>query len=323
MEVFIADVRAWMLRERLSMDHAEGRAWSRKMDAFGTLARVTGFLNRPKENEFELTYKEHRFEPFWHITCASRYVYERTREYKISIDPSSVTLVTVNGVEYGPINGAITLSGREFCREEHKEAVYVDGLTNNRDSELSRYLPFEREEIAEHKPPPFAPGVVVVPPRVKASAAVRDTLAHLIKAVDADTVTEDRIDIESVDLFYRPVYAFEYEWKSKARTAVMEYDGLTGDLRAEGQVFREYMGKLFDPALLFDIGADTASLLIPGGGLGLKVAKWTIGAAARARSQPKNRRLGESATRALPAAPEKLPSRAKAKVASLGSGSRS
>ena len=99
--------------------------------------------------------------------------------------------------------------------------------------------------------------------------------------------------------------------------------GLTGDLRAEGQVFREYMGKLFDPALLFDIGADTASLLIPGGGLGLKVAKWTIGAAARARSQPKNRRLGESATRALPAAPEKLPSRAKAKVASLGAGSRS
>jgi hypothetical protein len=298
MEVSIAEPQAWMLRERLSMDHAEGRAWSRKMEAFGTLARVTGFLHRPKDNEFELTYKEHRFEPYWQLTCASRYVYERTREYTVHVDPV-VTLVTINGVDHGPVDGTIAVSGREFCREEHSEMVYVDGLSNVRAPELARYAAFEREQIAEDKAPPFGASVVIVPPRVKASTVVRDALGGLIRSVDADSVAEDQIEIRRVDLCYRPVYAFEYAWKSRDRAAVMEFDGLTGELRADGQVFRQYVGKLFDPNLLFDIGADTASLLIPGGGLGLKVAKWTIGAV-QARAQ--RAKMAEAAApAALPA----------------------
>ena len=37
MEITLVEERAMILQEQLSMDQAEGRAWSHKLDAFGRL----------------------------------------------------------------------------------------------------------------------------------------------------------------------------------------------------------------------------------------------------------------------------------------------
>lgn len=47
MEISLADERALLLKEQLTMDQAEGRAWSQKLDGFGRMAKVTGLLQRP------------------------------------------------------------------------------------------------------------------------------------------------------------------------------------------------------------------------------------------------------------------------------------
>jgi hypothetical protein len=44
MEITVADERALLLKEKLSMDQAEGRAWSSKTEAFGTLVKMTSLL---------------------------------------------------------------------------------------------------------------------------------------------------------------------------------------------------------------------------------------------------------------------------------------
>jgi len=72
MEITVADEHAWLLKEQLTIDHAEGRAWSKKTDAFGAMAKVTSLLQRPKDDDFVLIYKEHRYEPFWHIVSNAR-----------------------------------------------------------------------------------------------------------------------------------------------------------------------------------------------------------------------------------------------------------
>jgi hypothetical protein len=289
MEITIADVCAWVFREQLTIDHAEGRAWSRKVDAFGPMAKFTGLLQRARDGEFELIYKEHRYAPFWEIRCSSRYVYERKREYRVEVESPAVRRVHIDGTDYEPVDGAITVNGMEYCREEHEDTTFVDGLSNEHSPKLARYLDYDKRQVPADQLNSLGTDTVLVPPRVKASAVVRDILARLVKSLDADTVTEDRITVEAVNLYYRPVYAFEYAWKDK--TAVMEYDGLTGELRADGQVFREYANKIFDPNLLIDIGADTASMIVPGGGIGIKLVKWGIGAmqareAREARAKP-------------------------------------
>ena len=57
MQVTVAELRILVLEEQHSMDRAEGLAWARKADAFGTLTRL---FARPRDEDFELTYKERR-----------------------------------------------------------------------------------------------------------------------------------------------------------------------------------------------------------------------------------------------------------------------
>jgi hypothetical protein len=115
--------------------------------------------------------------------------------------------------------------------------------------------------------------VIVVPPQGSASAILRDTLIGVIKSIKADRILEDHVEVERVDLYYRPVYAFQYRWISKEKEAILEYDAVTGKMEAGGKTFQQYVDKFLDPDFLFDVGVDTVDLLVPGGGLAVKLAK--------------------------------------------------
>jgi hypothetical protein len=46
-----------------------------------------------------------------------------------------------------------------------------------------------------------------------------------------------------------------------------------------GKTFQQYVGKLLEPEFLFDVGLDTVDLLVPGGGIAVKLARKGIEAA--------------------------------------------
>ncbi len=274
MEITVANERALVLKEQLTMDQAEGRAWSKKTDAFGTVARMTKLLQQPKDDDFELLYKEHRYQPFWHVVSNARYVYERESQYSAAVSGDEVQSVTIEGNEYMPSQGTITLIGLDHCREDAREEVFVEGLTGENLPTLEDYLEFPATEIdPEDLDNLAAQGTVVVPPQARASGIVRDVLAGMIKSVQADSILEEGVEVERVDLYYRPVYAFEYRWLSKDKEAVLEYDALTGQLQGGGKTFQQYLGKALDREFLFDVGVDAVDLLVPGGGIAIKVAK--------------------------------------------------
>ncbi|MGH2543131.1 MAG: hypothetical protein ACRDIB_10050, partial [Ardenticatenaceae bacterium] len=56
-----------------------------------------------------------------------------------------------------------------------------------------------------------------------------------------------------------------------------EIDGLTGEIRADGHAVHQAVGKMLTPELLFDVGIDAVDLLVPGGGIALKVGRAIIG----------------------------------------------
>jgi len=280
MEITVADERALLLKEQLSMDQAEGRAWSGKTDAFGAIAKMTSFLQRPKDDDFELVYKEHRYQPFWHVVCNAHYVYERSRQYPLALSGPEVEAVTIEGTRYQATNGLVTLTGLEHCREESHQEVFVEGISGEKVPTLADYLKFQATEVPVEELDDFAPeGTIVVPPQARASAIVREVLAGMIKNVEADRILEEQVEVERVDLYYRPVYAFQYRWLSKGKEAVMEYDALTGQLQAGGKTFQQYVGKVLDPEFLFDMGVDTVDLLVPGGGIAIKLARKGINVA--------------------------------------------
>jgi hypothetical protein len=274
MEVNLADERALLLDTQLSMDQAEGRAWSNKINAFGRLVKMTSLFSRPKDDDFELLYKEQRYQPFWHVICSSRYVYERSRQFKVTTSGPEVKSVTIEGLEYDASSGALSLTGLEHCREEMRREVFIDGFTNQPDPSLAGYLKFSSQKVPDEDLDDLTTETtIVVPPQARASAVVRDILIGMIKSVQADRILEDLIDVERIDLYYRPVYAFQYRWHSKEREAIVEYDGVTGQVQTDGKTFRQYVGKIVEPEFLFDVGVETIDLLVPGGGLAIKLAK--------------------------------------------------
>ena len=77
------------------------------------------------------------------------------------------------------------------------------------------------------------------------------------------------MDIESLALFYRPVYAFQFVWKDK--TGVIEIDGLSGRINKEGDMLGGAVRALGNRDALFDLGADFAGLVVPGGTIVVKL----------------------------------------------------
>jgi hypothetical protein len=283
MEISLADERALLLKEQLAMDQAEGRAWSKKVDAFGYVAKMGSLLQRPKDDDFELIYKEHRIEPFWHVVCHAKYVYERRREFPISLSGASVKEVTIDEKVYPVQNGRLLLIGTEHCRQEPHKEVFINGYTNEPDPHLAEYLKHPANEVPADYLEALTTekGIIVVPAQVRASAVIRELLVEMLINVQADRILEDQLTIETVDLYYRPVYAFQYRWKSKDKEAILEFDGLTGLLQTSGKTYQQYIGKLMDPEFLFDVGVDTIDLLVPGGGIAVKLARKGIDAARR------------------------------------------
>jgi hypothetical protein len=71
---------------------------------------------------------------------------------------------------------------------------------------------------------------------------------------------------------YRPIWAFEFHWRPKEKRGVVEIDGVTGAVRAGGSLLPQ-LGRVISRDALFDIGADTVGLLVPGGSIAVKVAR--------------------------------------------------
>lgn len=262
MEVAIATERILVLTDRIGPHEAEGRAWAKRTEGFGTLARMSGLLARPKDEEFEVAYREKRLQPFWRIASTARSVYERARSYPILLAPE-VKKVVVDGQERPIGDHRIVLVGQESCEEETHREVLVDGLTGAEMPTLAAYLEFDPVEadaaqlasLAEQR-------VAVVPPSVKASGLVRDAVAKAIGKIDADKILEERVELEAVDLCYRPIYAFRY--RRQGKEAVVEVDGLTGEVSTTGSTFEQHLGKILEPKFLLDIGAEAANIFIPG-----------------------------------------------------------
>ena len=61
----------------------------------------------------------------------------------------------------------------------------------------------------------------------------------------------------------------------KDKRAIVELDAVTGQMRP-GQALVARVTKMVNRDALFDIGADTVGLLVPGGSIAVKVAKLAI-----------------------------------------------
>lgn len=273
MDIYLAAERAFHLVPQISLEVARDRLEQKKTSLVtGTLGAL---IARPKPEDIQIVSFESRLEAFWLINVFVRTVYERSHTYTISVSGAEVHHVTALGqdlpVTANPKSGAsFSLNGVEHCVEERRQSFTFDGTGTKMD--LSKYQSFEKSEIADLGQ--FAPaGVLVVPPQAHATTVVRAVLAEVIKPVQAQVIHEERVNVEALDINFRPVYAFEYEWVTKGKRVILEFDGLTGEVHSGGKKQNDQIKGLVTRDLIFDVTADAVGLIVPGGSIAVKLVK--------------------------------------------------
>lgn len=273
MDIQLADQRIFALSEKLTADQAKLRAMDKRVNIF-----ISGIgsmlLQRPKLEEIELIGTQKRFEPFWHVVCATRHVYDRTSKFNVPATGAEVKSITLQGTDYPVTNRMFNLTALEHCIEENKQQIFVNGVSGEKE-ELSTLIGGAKNEVTDLSAFTADGQVVVVPPETRASFVVRQILQPMLKPVQADVIHEETVIIEAVDLYYRPIYAFEFKWKPKDKTGVAEFDGVTGEMR-NAKALLQQMNIPLSRNALFDIGADTLGMLVPGANIALKLARVAI-----------------------------------------------
>ena len=221
-------------------------------------------------------YSEHRYQPFWNVAAKSSYIYDRNAEYQVKTGGPEVKSVSCLSKHFESDKGHFSIKVMEHCTQEEEKEVFINAVTGKNQPELAGYLSFSMKQATGG-----AGGIgkiigrdsIMVPPQVRVSAVIRDMISGMIKGIQADKIHEETITVPVVNLYYFPVYAFQYRWKSKEKEAIVEIDAVTGKVQSGNRLFREYLGKVFDREFLFDIGADAAGIFIPGGNIVVKAAK--------------------------------------------------
>ena len=244
---------------------ARAQAEREKVGAFGMLARMK-LWDRPKEADITLANTEKRYEPFWLAKATRRTIYVRKTEYHVKIEHPHVTVVELLGHKL-PVDSRreLVLAATEDCESTVALAHYVDArLNDNPEKSLIDYAGrYAFHEITDSSEPHF------IVPTTTAASVLQQVKSKLSAPVEAHSILGDEIDISSLTLFYRPLYAFQFAWRDK--TGVIEIDGLSGRVNKDGSMLGGAVRRLGSRDALFDLGADFAGMVVPGGTIVVKL----------------------------------------------------
>ena len=244
---------------------ARAQAEHEKAGAFGMLARMK-LWDRPKDTDITLAKSEKRYEPFWLANAARRTVYKRKITYKLRIEHADAVAVELLGQKLDvDARRELQLPALEHCERVTALSEYFDGLHRPASEKLLADFAgnYTLREVTDSSEPHF------IAPTITAASILQQVKSRLSAPVEADQIDSDEIDLRALNLLYRPVYAFQFAWKDKL--GVIEIDGLSGRVNKEGSMLGNAVRKLGSRDALFDLGADFAGMVLPGGTIMVKL----------------------------------------------------
>ena len=267
MDVTVSDQRVFVVETMVTQETAAELAERNRLAAFGQLSKL---MSRSRADEISVAFTEERYDPFWNVSARKYLRYDRTKRYHVPASDASVKSVTFQDVEFPVSDGRYTLQVMDHCEEEVVLETTVDALANSQ-LNVPAIMAAPRREMGAT----FDVGdAIVVPPEVRASMLIQKLMGMLITPYEADQIFEERITVDRVDLIYRPFYVFDCTWQAKNKTSKLEVDAVTSEVEINVQN-RNLQGirGVVNRDLLFDIGAETLNLVVPGGAIAVRIGK--------------------------------------------------
>lgn len=258
-----------LLTDNMGWDKARMLAVDNKARAFGSLFN---FLSKPNPDDIEVVYEEKRYEAFWHVVGTAHFEYKRRATFKVPVpaEVEDVELLKEN-FKIDRATGNFSLEGVEHCREKYREELMIDANVDQ-EGDFSRYLTFPHQSISSTDEL-IKDGTPITHLETRANTLVRKVLGSLVKPFKADEILFEEITINDLNLYFYPVYTFEYLWRTKDKRATVSYDGVTTEINWKGAKMADALKNTFSKDDLFEFSKEIAQNLIPGGGLAVMMGK--------------------------------------------------
>jgi len=266
-EILIQNERLLLIDDILGWEKARQVAADHKVKAMGMFSQL---LFRPKPDDIAIVYEEKRYQAFWHIVGTLFLDYKRKTRHKVPVE-TMVKTITIEGIEYAANQPDHTfeIEGIEHCQEEQREELLVDAQTE-KPGDFARYMRCSSKQI-ESMDILTQDGAQIAYMQAKASFLIRQVLNKLVRPYKADEILDERIAIDELNLYFYPLYTFEYAWANKDKKALVEFDGVTGEVR-KGQKISDKLLKSFSYDDMFDFAKEIAGF-VPGGGLAMMTGR--------------------------------------------------
>lgn len=256
----------------------------RKNSAFSVLsglsnvsAKLTTFMSRSskilvKDDDIELVRSERRLEPFWHVKATRTISYKSEKIYRAEVENNDAQSVIVEGSSVSiPVNnprnmhtltGFISFKVQEECKRDIEYEEIIDGMerAHIKEKMLQNYLndkKFIRKPLQSE----------VVEPILLDTGIMQRARKKLLETTiinERELFESTRLD--NLSLYFRPVFAFEYRHKKDNRTAIIEVDGLTGEVIDSGTSwFSEKANQEKMQRLVKGVIIEVAGSIVPGG----------------------------------------------------------
>lgn len=257
----LREPRCFVLESVINPDQAYAQAGAFKGRVFGfNLGRVIG---RTKIVEAKLLHR--RLVPFWHIRCLSHFDFSRLNNYHLLAHHPDAVKITLQGPseqtidfrvdQTGRSGGQVTVTGIERCVTRRDKVNWIDSymsrenptaqLVQQDQKRMQAYMVQRPREVPEleqfvqllsmENDTVYGDGLetMVVPPLETADNVVRRCLKEVMVAIDAPMIHEAWLKVENIDLYYRPLFVFQFEKMDEQGNAIElkleELDGLNKD----------------------------------------------------------------------------------------------
>lgn len=244
----VADTRCFVLEPVIYKSQAYAQAGEHRSKVFGFDPRqLLRTLGRRRHAGVEAELLERRMVPFWHVRCRSHFDYTRMKDYTIAAqDPDALSITLLgndpqgNQLEMiyrvdqtGRSGGQVKLTGIERCVTDRDVTQFIDSYTRTeewpprvleehqkllRDSAKLRPRPIADltefgNNLTLDSAPIFSDDIktIVVPPLETADNVVRRSLQQVMAPIEAATIFEWSLEVVNVDLYFRPLYVFQFE----------------------------------------------------------------------------------------------------------------
>ncbi|MBF0502903.1 MAG: HEAT repeat domain-containing protein [Candidatus Riflebacteria bacterium] len=258
--------KIFLLVPRISTREARKLALKHRQDVFKSISNI---FSTPPTEEIELTYSETRMEPFWHVKAKSVVDFTSSKVIDIPVG-NGISEVKAGEVYYSASHGLAKIPLLEHGIQEMHREYFFDAHSGSK-TDSGKFLSFRAREIkAIHEL--RSDNVIIVSAKFKASRIIRELINEMHQPVPAEEINDEHLFLQCINLYYRPIHAFEFLWKTRGEKGVLEIDGLTGDL-APGKTFRQMVEEILDEETLFELGTKAAGFMIPGSDIAIKIAR--------------------------------------------------